>query len=51
MTELLAVIDAFLADTKHNSLIDGDRVRDVLLDLRSLLATADHWSNHRDPGS
>lgn len=34
--ELLALelIDAFLSDTKNQSLIDADRVRDLLLDLR-----------------
>lgn len=37
VTEL---IDAFLADTKHQSLIDADRVRDFLLDLRLMLMLA-----------
>jgi hypothetical protein len=37
MTETLALIDGFLTDTAHQSLIDGDRVRDLLLDLRSSL--------------
>jgi hypothetical protein len=37
LADTLALIDAFLADTKHNSLIDGDRVRDALLDIRSSL--------------
>lgn len=32
------IIDAFLTDTKHHSLLDADRVRDLLLDVRSLLA-------------
>lgn len=34
MTEILELIDTFLADTKNQSLIDADRVRDFLLDLR-----------------
>jgi hypothetical protein len=37
MTEALTLIDAFLDDTKHQSLIDADKVHDLLLDLRSLL--------------
>jgi hypothetical protein len=32
-----ALIDAFLTDTKSQSLIDADRVRDLLLDLRSAI--------------
>ncbi len=38
MSDALDLIDAFLTDTKHQSLIDADRVRDFVLDLRSLLA-------------
>jgi hypothetical protein len=45
MTDVLALIDAFLADTKHNSLIDGDRVRDLLLDVRSLLTVVEPCPN------
>lgn len=36
--QAIVLLDAFLIDTKHQSLIDGDRVRDLLLDLRTLLA-------------
>ncbi len=36
--ELLACIDAFLAEVRHQSLIDGDRVRDFALDLRIIVA-------------
>lgn len=36
--DAVVLMDEFLDDTKHQSLIDGDRVRDLLLDLRSLLA-------------
>lgn len=35
--ELIALVDAFLADIKHQSLVDGDRVRDFALDLRLLI--------------
>ena len=38
MTEAIALIDAFLDDVKHLSLIDGDKVRDFALDLRLALA-------------
>lgn len=38
--EALALIDAFLNDTKSQSLIDADSVHDLLLDVRSLLAVA-----------
>lgn len=31
------LIDQFLTETKYQSLIDGDRVRDLLLDIRSAL--------------
>jgi hypothetical protein len=34
---VLELVDAFLVDTKSQSLIDADRVRDFLLDLRLLL--------------
>lgn len=37
----LDLIDAFLIDTKNQSLIDADRVRDFLLDLRISLAVDD----------
>ena len=33
------LIDAFLDDTKNYSLIDADRVHDVLLDIRSAVTT------------
>lgn len=36
-SDALDAIDAFLDDTKHQSLIDADKVRDFLLDLRLLL--------------
>lgn len=29
------LIDGFLTDTRHLSIMDGDRVRDFLLDLRA----------------
>lgn len=32
------LIDAFLTDVTHQSLIDGDKVRDLLLDLRQAFA-------------
>lgn len=38
MIDALALIDAFLSDVKHLSLIDGDKVRDFALDLRLALA-------------
>ena len=38
--ESLALIDAFLDETKFQSLIDADRVHDLLLDVRTLLAVA-----------
>lgn len=38
MTATTDLIDAFLTDTSSQSLIDADRVRDLLLDLRLLLA-------------
>lgn len=37
MTQVTDLIDDFLADTKNQSLIDADRVRDFLLDLRLAL--------------
>ncbi len=37
MTATLDFIDAFLSDVRHLSLIDADRVRDFVLDLRLLL--------------
>ena len=37
MTVALALIDAFLDDTKHQSLIDADKVHDLLLDVRSAI--------------
>jgi hypothetical protein len=42
---LTDVVDSFLTDTMHQSLIDGDRVRDFLLDLRSAMALADTLSD------
>lgn len=39
MTLALELIDAFLADTKGQSLIDADRVRNLLLDLRLVLSS------------
>jgi hypothetical protein len=41
MKDVLAIIDAFLADTLHYSLIDADKVHDLLLDVRFLLTEAD----------
>lgn len=35
------LIDTFLAETSHQSLIDSGRVHDFLLDLRLALAAAD----------
>lgn len=34
------LIDEFLTETKHQSLVDADRVRDLLLDIRSALLAA-----------
>lgn len=36
----MELLDAFLADTKSQSLIDADRVRDLLLDVRNALSAA-----------
>jgi hypothetical protein len=38
--DAVTLMDEFLSDTKHQSLIDADRVRDFVLDLRILLAAA-----------
>lgn len=35
--EALALIDAFIQDTRNQSLVDTDRVRNLLLDVRLLL--------------
>lgn len=37
MTDVQELIDAFLADTRSQSLVDAGRIRDFLLDLRLLL--------------
>lgn len=34
------LIDEFLTETRYQSLIDGDKVRDLLLDIRSALLLA-----------
>lgn len=34
VAELIKLLDEFLADVRHLSLIDGDKVRDFILDLR-----------------
>lgn len=34
MDTVTELIDAFLADTAHHSLIDADRVHNLLLDIR-----------------
>lgn len=39
--DALDMIDLFLADTTHQSLVDTGRVRDLLLDVRSSLVSAD----------
>lgn len=39
VAELLRLIDVFLAEVAHQSLVDADKVRDFALDLR-LLAMA-----------
>lgn len=41
MTATTDLLDEFLSDVRHLSLIDGDKVRDFLLDLRLLLAVDD----------
>lgn len=38
MTATIDLVDEFLSDVRHLSLIDADKVRDFLLDLRLLLA-------------
>lgn len=35
--ELLSLIDGFLISVTHQSLIDGDFVRDFILDMRNVL--------------
>lgn len=37
--EAVRLLDEFLAEVRHQSLLDGDKVRDFLLDLRILLST------------
>lgn len=44
MTEALGLMYAFLKDTQHQSLIDGDRVRDLLLDVCSALHNAEQFN-------
>lgn len=43
MTEALGLIYAFLSDTKSQSLVDADRVRDLLLDVVSALQAAEQY--------
>ena len=43
MTDALSLIHAFLADTKNQSLIDADRVRDLLLDVLSALGRCEQY--------
>lgn len=42
ITEALAVIDKGLAEMLHRELVSTDEVADLLLDVRTLLATTDH---------
>lgn len=37
MASAIEQLDAFLSDVRHLSLIDADRVRDMLLDLRTAI--------------
>ena len=39
MTEALRLIDEFLAETRHQTLLDTGRLRDFLLDLRLALSS------------
>ncbi|MDP9420960.1 MAG: hypothetical protein M3P53_12595 [Actinomycetota bacterium] len=41
ITEALAVIDKGLAEMLHRELVSTDEVADLLLDVRTLLATSD----------
>lgn len=41
ITEALALIDRGLGDLLHRELVSTDEVADLLLDVRTLLATAD----------
>lgn len=38
--ELLSLTDDFLVDITHQSLVDGDIVRDFILDIRNILNSA-----------
>lgn len=44
ITEALAVIDKGLAEMLHRELVSTDEVADLLLDVRTLLASQDHGS-------
>ena len=44
ITEALAVIDKGLAEMLHRELVSTDEVADLLLDVRTLLATPDNTS-------
>lgn len=45
---MIELIDAFLADTRHQSLLDADKVRDFLLELRLLAAPVALTETERD---
>ncbi len=42
ITEALAVIDKGLAEMLHRELVSTDEVADLLLDVRTLLASPEH---------
>ena len=44
--EALAVIDKGLAEMLHRELVSTDEVADLLLDVRTLLASPDQGSEH-----
>jgi hypothetical protein len=39
--DIVAMVDAFLAEIRHLSLVDADKVRDALLDFRLALRASD----------
>ena len=46
IAEVLALIDRGLGDMMHRELVSTDEVSDLLLDVRTLLKTADHVSDN-----
>jgi hypothetical protein len=43
--DIVAMVDAFLAEIRHLSLIDADKVRDALLDFRLALAASHSYED------